>query len=184
MNRGDISYSVIAIVMHHLTSVDKWKSNHVDLISETGDQLYIDSYIAYGPRDEKLGLENIIRKFYMSNLSIHITIYKPIISDMFVISKISNILQAYFQQETYCIFSYSNQWVSLFFKSGLFYMFEPHACNLQGDHVRRNESGSAVLIRFTSLERLANKLFQNLFTADESSSRTFTLWLIDVNIKN
>lgn len=170
--------------MHHLTTVDNWKSNHIDLICEAGDQLYIDSYIAYGPRDEKLGLENVIRKFYFNNLHIHITIYKPIISDMFIISKINNVLQAFFQQETYCIFSFLNQWVSLFFKSGLYYMFDPHECNLQGDHVRRDESGSAILMKFVSLESLVNKLFQNLFIADDSSATMFSVWLIDANIKN
>lgn len=180
---ADISHNVVAIVMHHLRNIEKWKSSDIDLILDIGDQLYIDSYIAYCPKDRKLGLENIIRKFYINNLAIHITVYKPIISEMFVISTINNILQVFFQQETFCIFSYNNQWVSLFFKSGLFYMFNPHECNLQGDNVKKGESGSAVLIRFENLENLAVKLFHNLFIADESSAKMFTLWSIDVNVK-
>lgn len=182
-SNADISYCVVAVVMHHLQSVEKWKSYDIDLILDIGDQLYVDSYIAYGPKDKKLGLENIIRKFYMNNLVIHITVYKPIISEMFLVSTINNILQVYFQQQTFCIFSYMNQWVSLFFKSGLFYMFNPHECNLQGDHVKQGESGSTVLIRFDNLDNLAVKLFHNLFVADESSARMFTLWSIDVNVK-
>lgn len=182
-NNADISHSVIAIVMHHLNNVEKWKSPDIDLILDIGDQLYIDSYIAYCPKDKKLGLENIIRKFYMNNLAIHLTVYKPIISDFFIVSTINNILQVYFQQETYCILSYNNQWVSLFFKSGLFYVFNPHACTLQGDSVKHGESGSAVLIRCLNLENLVLNLFHNLFIADESSARMFTLWSIDVNVK-
>lgn len=170
--------------MHHLTTVNQWKSHNLDLILNIGDQLYIDSYIAYGPKDKKLGLENIMRKFYLNNLTIHITVYKPVISEMFIVSKIVNILQVYFQQETFCMLSYMNAWVSIFFKSGLFYMFDPHACNLHGDHVREGQTGSAVLIKFQNLDNLAVKLFHNLFVAEESSARMFSVWLVDVEIKN
>lgn len=169
--------------MHNLLSVDKWKSKHIDLILEIGDHLYIDSYISYGPKDKKLGLENIIRKFYMNNLTVHVTIYKPVVSDMFIISSINNVLQVFFQQESCCVFSYMNQWVTLFARSGLFYMFDPHECNIRGDHVSKGELGSAALIRFDNLDNLVVKLFNNLFLPIESSARMFTLWLIDVNIK-
>lgn len=167
-----------------MTNIEKWNSHNIDLILDIGDQLYIDSYIAYGPKDKKLGLENILRKFYMNNLTIHITVYQPIVSELFVISKIANILQIFFQQETFCMITYMNQWVSLFFKKGLFYMFDPHRSNSQGDHVKKGESGSAVLLRFTNLETLAVKLFHNLFVTGESSARMFTVYLIDVSIKN
>lgn len=179
----DICQCVVAIIMHNLLMVDKWKSKQIDLILEIGDHLYIDSYIAYGPKDKKLGLENVIRKFYMNNLTIHVTIYKPVVSEIFVISSINNVLQVFFQQESHCIFSYMNQWVTLFAKSGLFYMFDPHECNIQGDHVNKGEMGSAVLIRFDNLDNLVLKLYNNVFLPVESSATNFTLWLVDVSVK-
>lgn len=182
-NNADICQCVTAIVMHNLLMVENWKSKHIDLILNIGDHLYLDSYIAYGPKDKKLGLENIIRKFYMNNLRIHVTVYKPVVSEMFIISSINNVLQVFFQQETCCIFSYMNQWVTLFFRGGLFYMYDPHASNLQGDHMLKGESGSAILMRFNNLDNLVGRLFNNLFIPIESSARMFTLWLIDVTVK-
>lgn len=154
------------------------------MILDIGKLLYVDSYIAYGPADKKLGMENVMRKFQMDKNSIHITVYKPIVSGMFFVSNIMNILQVYFQQETYCVLSYMNQWVSLFFKSGLFYMFDSNACDLNAAHVRQGESGSAVLVKFNKLDNLASKLFDNLFIADEASARMFNVWLVDVDIRD
>lgn len=59
-----------SVVMHSVLSIEDWNYRHIDLILDTGDQLFIDSYIAYGPKDPKLGMENILRKFFMGNLEV------------------------------------------------------------------------------------------------------------------
>lgn len=183
-DNSDMTNAIVAVVMHHINTVDNWRSFDLDVIIDIGNQLFIDSYIAYGPKDKKLGLENIMRKFFMNNLSIHITIYKPVVNEMFIISKINDILQVYFQQETYCILSYMNQWVSIFFKGGLFYLFDSHGGNLEGERVKHGEPGSAFLMKFNDLEKLAAQLFHNLFIPEQSSAKMFSLWLIDVEVKN
>lgn len=63
-------YVFFSVVMHSVLSIEDWNYRHIDLILDTGDQLFIDSYIAYGPKDPKLGMENILRKFFMGNLEV------------------------------------------------------------------------------------------------------------------
>ncbi|CAH1989161.1 unnamed protein product [Acanthoscelides obtectus] len=54
-NNQDIPNCIVCLVLHHLVTVENWNAKHIDLILDVGDQLYIDSYIAYGPKDLKLG---------------------------------------------------------------------------------------------------------------------------------
>lgn len=88
-NNQDIPNSIVSIVMHHICPVDKWNSQNIDMILDVGNQLYRDSYIACGPKDNKLGVENIMRKFHMNLYSIHVTIYKPIYSAQFYVVDIT-----------------------------------------------------------------------------------------------
>ncbi|CAG9829599.1 unnamed protein product [Diabrotica balteata] len=116
-NNQDIPNCIVALVMNHLVSVERWTFKNIDLILVTGNQLYVDSYIAYGPKDLKLGMENIVRKFYLQHLTIHVTIYKPILSNVFTEECLSKTLSVFFTQEQHCILNHQNQWVALFFKS-------------------------------------------------------------------
>ncbi|KAJ8954144.1 hypothetical protein NQ318_005738 [Aromia moschata] len=192
-NNQDIPNCIVALVMHSLFSVDNWAAKHVDQILDTGDQLYIDSYIAYAPRDKKLGPENIMRKFYLKVLEIHVTIYKPIVSDVFNVGTLSRILEVYFQQEAFCMLSFENQWVSIVFKSGYFYMFDPHERDIEGSPVKKGENGTAVVLRYDNLTSLSVKAVQNLYESceeereeqqeGEDEVKKFTLWLISVQMR-
>lgn len=140
--------------MHSVLSIEDWNHRHIDLILDTGDQLYIDSYIAYGPDDPQLGMENILRKFFMGSLEVrrfkiliedgelilfefqvHVTIYKPIIKEVFTASRLNCVLEAFFQQETVGIINYNQQWISIFFKSGYYFMFDPHDRDIEGTQI-------------------------------------------------
>ncbi|XP_060534309.1 uncharacterized protein LOC132706789 [Cylas formicarius] len=181
-NNQDIPNCIVSVVMNSLIPVNEWTSKHIDLILDTGEQLYIDSYIAYGPRDKKLGMENVLRKFYMGNLEVHVTIYKPVITEVMTASKLLSILEGYFQQESFCILSYRDQYVSLFSKSGYFYLFDPHERNIQGNLVVGGDTGTAVVVRFDCVDSTASKVIRNLSSANEEYA-DFSLWLTSVKIK-
>lgn len=182
-NNQDITNCFVAIVMHKLLPVDRWTTKDIDMMLDAGDQLYIDSYIAYGPKKPKLGLENIIRKFFFRSTEIHVTVYQSIISDVFNVSNLNRILNVYFQQESYCILSYADQWVTVFTKEGYFYLFDPHERDIEGNAVKKNEQGTAVVVRFGDLNGLTLKLVQNLYVYTEEVSERFDLWLISVETK-
>lgn len=191
-NNQDIPNSIVAIVMHHISTVDNWNSKHIDLILDTAEQLYIDSYIVYGPKDKKLGLENIVRNFFMGQISVHVTVYQPIFTDLFIAGNISKALNVYFHQEMFCMLNYMNQWVSIFCKSGFFYLFDPHERDIKGNLLKKGQKGTAVVNRFNNLDNLIIKLVQNLSveenpdkeeTLEEPSIKSFSLWLISVDIR-
>ncbi|CAH1118614.1 unnamed protein product [Phaedon cochleariae] len=182
-NNQDIPNCITAVVMHHLTSIDSWNYRNIDLILDTGNQLYVDSYIAYGPKDKKLGMENVLRKFYLKNMVVHVTIYKPIVSDAFTTASVNRVLNIFFQQEQYCLLSYCDQWVSLFFKGGLYYLFDPHERGVEGSLVGKEQRGTAVVVRCDSLGNLVSKLVSNLFVDENEGEDNFTLWLLTVQLK-
>ncbi|XP_028139261.2 uncharacterized protein LOC114333567 isoform X2 [Diabrotica virgifera virgifera] len=198
-NNQDIPNCIVALVMNHLVSLERWTFKNIDLILVTGNQLYVDSYIAYGPKDLKLGMENIVRKFFLQHLTIHVTIYKPILSNVFTEDCLSRTLSVFFTQEQHCILNHQNQWVALFFKSGQFYMFDPHERDLEGFSIGQEccGCGAAILMRFDDVDRLVYRLISNLTpkhveirevnheaedTEDEDES-LFTLWLASIEIK-
>ncbi|XP_023310426.1 uncharacterized protein LOC111691585 [Anoplophora glabripennis] len=182
-NNQDITNCIVSIVMHKLIPIDTWTSKHIDLVLDTGDQLYIDSYIAYSPKDKKLGLENVVRKFFLNNIEIHVTVYKPIISDIFNMSNLIRILNVYFQQESYCMLSYLDQWVSIFTRTGFFYLFDPHERDVEGNPLKQKEEGTAVVVRFDNLISLTLKMVQNMYLDLETTVKEFSLWLISVESK-
>ncbi|XP_074039685.1 uncharacterized protein [Leptinotarsa decemlineata] len=182
-NNQDIPNCISAVVMHHLLSIEFWSSKTIDQILDAGNQLYTDSYIAYGPKDKKLGMENVLRKFFMGKLTIHVSIYKPIISDLFTFENLNRILNIFFQQEQFCIMSYYNQWVSIFFKGGLFYVFDPHERNINGNILKKEENGVAVVVRFENINDLATKLISNFFVDEEECDQQFTLWILSVEMR-
>lgn len=63
---------------------------------------------------------------------VHVTVYKPILTEVFTVSKLSSVLEALFQQETVSILNYKQDWITLFFKGGFYFMFDPHARNIEG----------------------------------------------------
>ncbi|XP_050312068.1 uncharacterized protein LOC126747451 [Anthonomus grandis grandis] len=181
-NKQDIPNCIASVVMHSVLSIEDWNYRHIDLILDTGDQLYIDSYIAYGPTDPKLGMENIVRKFFMGTLEVHVTIYKPIITEVFTTSKLTMVLEAFFQQETVCVLNFSQLWVSVFFKGGFFYLFDPHERDMEGNIPKSGQEGTAVVVRFDNINAMALKIINNL-GGNTDQTETFSLWIISVESK-
>ncbi|CAG9853719.1 unnamed protein product [Phyllotreta striolata] len=195
-NNQDLPMSIIALVMHVLFSIENWTYKNVDLVLDTGNQLYLDSYIAYGPKDPKLGPENIIRKFFLKHLTIKVTIYKPIVTDEFVCTSLLRVLGIFFSQEPFCLFYHKNQWVALIAKAGYFYLFDPHPRDLEGcaiEKIDKCEPGTAVVVKCDSVERLVCRLLENLTLPPQENGtdsmeqnaeeNSFTLWLISVAIR-
>ncbi|XP_076256073.1 uncharacterized protein LOC143193632 [Rhynchophorus ferrugineus] len=183
-NKQDIPNCIASVVMHSLVSIEDWNYKHIDIILDTGDQLYIDSYIAYGPKDPKLGMENILRKFYWQNLEVHVTVYKPIKTEILTNNRLNGVLETYFQQENFCIFQCVNDYISLFFKGGYYFMFDPHERDMEGNIPKPDKEGTAIVMRFDSIKPLSIKIIQNLCKdTEEEEKTTFTLWLISVDTK-
>ncbi|KAL1502116.1 hypothetical protein ABEB36_007308 [Hypothenemus hampei] len=183
-NKQDIPNCIASIVMHSVLSIEDWNYRHIDLILDTGNQLYIDSYIAYGPKDPQLGMENILRKFFMESLEVHVTIYKPVVTEIFSVSKLNMVFEAFFQQETTCILQYDRKWISLFFKSGYYYMFDPHERDIEGNALKKEQKkGTAVVIRFDNLNGLTLKVINNLGGNNDIEEEKFTLWIMTVESK-
>lgn len=206
-NNQDLPMCIVSLVMHILFSIENWTYKNIDLVLDTGNQLYLDSYIAYGPKDLKLGPENIIRKFFLRHLTIKVIVYKPIITEEFNCTILNRVLNIYFSQEPFCMLSHFNQWVSLIAKSGHFYMFDPHERDIEGnvmDDSNKGEYATAVVIKCGSVESLVERLITNLSyvppTIEPSNQNVgkdneshvdnetveenlFTLWLISVDIR-
>ncbi|XP_019769617.1 uncharacterized protein LOC109544047 isoform X1 [Dendroctonus ponderosae] len=181
-NKQDIPNCIASVVMHSVLSIEDWNHRHIDLILDTGDQLYIDSYIAYGPDDPQLGMENILRKFFMGSLEVHVTIYKSIITEAFTASRLNCVLEAFFQQETVGIINYNRQWISVFFKSGYYFMFDPHERDIEGNPISDSEHGSAAVVRFDSLNGMTLKIINNL-GGNAEENEEFMLWIMSVEPK-
>lgn len=184
-NNQDITNCMAAIVAHTMHPIQSWTAKDVDAVLDAGDQLYVDSYIAYAPRDKKLGPENVIRNFYVGESRVHVTVYKPIISDVFNVNNLNRILNVYFQQESHCMLSYAGQWVSIFAKEGYFYVFDPHERNMEGNRVKRDEEGWATVVKLGDSNGLTLKLVQNLFLdlEEAQAAEKFYVWLISVEVK-
>ncbi|XP_044763345.1 uncharacterized protein LOC123320203 [Coccinella septempunctata] len=156
----DIPVCIVAFVANQIVPISEWTWKEVDAVLDTGDQLYIDSYIAYGPRNKKLGLENVIRNIFIMNNRAHVTIYKPIAILGFHANQLTRNFDKWFLDENFCMLNYMDQWVGVFFKKGYYFLFDPHERGATG--CRAKEEGAACVLRFERLEDLAQKLINNL----------------------
>ncbi|KAK5638441.1 hypothetical protein RI129_012736 [Pyrocoelia pectoralis] len=178
----DIANCFAAFVVHRLSPVSSWHYKHIDMILDVGDQLYKDSYITYCPRNPKLGMENILRKVFIKEVEVALTVYKAVMMNMLNAPNLELALLNYFQQEQFCIISTRNEHVAVFFKEGLYYIFDPHDCDVEGN---RNESGVACVMKFPSIPNLVSKYIANYAKADDDSEFTITLITVgSIVVKN
>lgn len=202
-NKQDIPNCIVAYVMSRLQPIDMWHHKHIDLILDVGEQLYIDSYITYGPKDPMLGLKNVLRKFYLNDVKVssfkhqwqikatitiinpfkvRIGIFRPLITDSFLLS---NLMVAYtnlFQQENFGLLNACGKWVAVFFKAGYYYVFYPRDTDLTGSKVPPGK-GWAACVRYPTIKDLAWALLMNMIDTPSDPIGSFqitTLFVKDV----
>lgn len=160
-NHQDIPNCIVAYVMNRLQPIDGWRYKHVDIVLDAGEQLYVDSYITYKPQDLKLGLKNVMRTFCIKDVKVHVGIYKPSIREPFLLSNLKTAFSNWFQQETFAMLGACNKWISVFVKSGLYYVFDPHDYNHEGKKAEIGK-GCAVVMRYETIETMAAAILNNL----------------------
>ncbi|XP_045468526.1 uncharacterized protein LOC123676579 [Harmonia axyridis] len=163
----DIPVCIVAFVANHIVPISEWTWKEIDAVLDTGDQLYIDSYIAYSPRNKKLGLENIIRNIFIMNNRAHVTIYKPISILGFHANQLTRNFDKWFLDENFCMLNYMDQWVGVFFKKGYYFLFDPNQRGALG--CRSAVEGAACVLRFEKLDDLSQRLVNNLLPADQNA---------------
>lgn len=170
--------------MHQIESIEFWSHKNIDQILDTGDQIYIDSYITYGPKNLKLGMENVLRKFLFDDKKVHITVYKPVVSTMYTkLANLNRIMGTFFQQEQCCLVSHDGRWATVILKGGYYYVFDPYDHDVNGNEAE-NGLGWAVVYKFENIDSMIRKLVTNFGIDAGNGERPFRVWLIDVDIKN
>ncbi|KAL3271902.1 hypothetical protein HHI36_022372 [Cryptolaemus montrouzieri] len=164
----DIPVCIVAFVANCIVPISEWTWKEIDAVLDTGDQLYIDSYIAYSPRDKKLGLENVVRNIFIMNKKAHVTIYKPITLFGFHSNQLARNFEKWFLDENFCMVNYLDQWVGVFFKKGYYFLFDPHERGPTG--CRGGQDGAACVLKFEKIEDLATKLINNLLPTNLNSN--------------
>lgn len=172
----DIPNCFAAFVVHRLSPIPNWHHKHIDMILDVGDQLYKDSYITYAPKDPKLGMANVLRKVFIKEVSVSLNVYKPVMTNALTNFNLEMALLNYFQQEQFCIISAQEEHVAVFFKEGLYYMFDPHDRDLEGN---RCTCGNACVLRFQCLPSLVKKYVENM-TSIYDPVGEFTITLVTV----
>ncbi|KAK9886347.1 hypothetical protein WA026_015864 [Henosepilachna vigintioctopunctata] len=155
-----IPVCIVSFVAHAILPVMNWTWKEIDAVLDTGDQLYIDSYIAYSPRDKRLGLQNVLRNIYIMDKKAHVTIYKPIKVMGFTPDQLARNLEKWFLDQNFCMLEYLDQWVGIFFKKGYYFLFDPHERGPRGCKTKKD--GAACVIRFELLEELSTRLVTTL----------------------
>ncbi|KAB0791417.1 hypothetical protein PPYR_03217 [Photinus pyralis] len=169
----DIANCFAAFVVHRLSLISTWHYRQIDMILDVGDQLYKDSYITYSPRNPKLGMANILRKVFIKDVEVALKVYKPVMKNTLSAPNLELALINYFQQEQFCVLSTRNEHVALFFREGLYYIFDPHDCDLEGN--RTAECGVACIVKFQTIPNLVAKYVANYTRPDEGDVFTITL---------
>lgn len=158
----DITTNMSCLVYMKLVKPDlsKWNAQVLESVMKLGYQLYVDSYNTYKPKDVKLGLANVVRQFIVKEkLQVFFDISKPIIGGVFNVDTVTDLLQRYFEKESFCLLTYGGKWVSVYSKSGFIYYFDPYSRSLIGDVCDR---GSGILMKISTVKGAAVRIVNNL----------------------
>ncbi|EFA04883.1 hypothetical protein TcasGA2_TC014944 [Tribolium castaneum] len=156
----DLPVNVAALVLMRIASdLSKWTYKQMEVVIETGYQLYVDSYNAYKPTTSKLLLPHVLRRVLLRELEVKIDIRRPVDCGPFTKKNVMAQVSHFFTSTNFFFLNYEEFLISLYFKSGYYFMFDPYSRDLNGN---KCEKGSAVLMRFGSLEGLVEKILRNL----------------------
>lgn len=172
-NYQSVQNSLVALVMLKLYDPAKWNGNYIDIVLDSADVLYKDSYTYYRPKDPIIGLANTLRTFYIMKSQIKTTFYKPTISGKCCYDDLNRGLLNFFMSTDMAIIVAKKLAVATFRKAGQYYMFDPHDRDMMGV---KCSNGVACLMRFDYLENMVKKYLENCNDEED----TFILWPIKV----
>lgn len=178
-NYQDLTNSIAAYVMHYLLPINSWFHEHIDLVLDVGNQLYIDSYVVYCPRDRRLGLRDVLRSFWINNVFVNIVIYKPVIEQPFLYSNVMVAFTNLFQQRNICLFGACGKWVMVTFKTGYYFLFDPRDKDIDGRKVEAGK-GSATVIRYDTIGDLTTGLLYTIVDDAKEEIGNFVVVLLTV----
>lgn len=178
-NYQDITNAIAAYVMHYLVPINSWYHEYIDNVLDVGNQLYMDSYLVYSPRDRYLGLRDVLRSFWIKNVLVNIVIFKPVIEEPFLHTNVVVAFTNLFQQRNICLFGACNKWVLIVFKSGFYYLFDPRDKDMEGRKVEPG-TGSATVIRYETLGDLASGLLYTMVDDVKDEIGNFSVVLLTV----
>ncbi|XP_044261040.1 uncharacterized protein LOC123009011 [Tribolium madens] len=177
---SDLSVNYIAFT-YFLTSpdLDSWSWYHIEMVLQLGKQLHIDSIVAYKLPEKRLSIFEVLRTFECGNRIIKLKVHKPI-----VVSKLSKFnvvksLESVFLSLECFLFVYCDWVVTLCLKSGFYYMFDPYNRDLNGNRIE--EGGSAVMMKFSDVDALTEKIVHN-FGGFEDEEEEFVLLFLEIGL--
>lgn len=157
-NHQQIPNCLVAIVMSKLHPPNTWTYKNIEIILDSGDTLYKDSWWFYKPLNPDLGLKNVLRTFYIQCCKFTTNIFKPAILGDMVFRALYVGLLNFFLHETSGIVVSTRITVAVFQKAGYYYIFDPYDRDKEGQPV---PCGCACVMRFTNVEDLTRKLLIN-----------------------
>lgn len=179
-NYQDLTNSIAAYVLHYLLPINTWFHEHIDLVLDVGNQLYVDSYVVYSPRERRLGLRDVLRSFWINNVFVNIIIYKPVIEQPFLHTNVVVALTNLFQQRNICLFGGAcNKWVMVVFKAGYYYLFDPRDKDMDGRKVEAG-NGSATVVRYETINDLTSGLLYTMIDDAKEEIGNFSVVLLMV----
>lgn len=178
-NYQDLTNSIAAYVMHYLLPINSWFHEHIDLVLNVGNQLYIDSYVVYCPRDRRLGLRDVLRSFWINNVFVNIVIFKPVIEQPFLHTNVVVALTNLFQQRNICLFGACNKWMMVVFKMGFYFLFDPRDKDIDGKKMEEGK-GSASVIRYDTISDLTSGLLYTSLDDAKDEIGSFSVVLLTV----
>lgn len=178
-NNQDIPNCLAAYVLHRLQSIDVWHYKHIDTILSVGEQLYVDSYICYKPKDVKLGLNNVVRSFCIRDCQVNVEIFKPAIKQALLLSNLRTAFSNWFQQESCAMLGAYNKWVTIILKGGMYYLFDPHDHDHEGKKTPYGK-GCAVVMRYETIHSLADGVLMYMIDNPNDPIGNFQMVLLSV----
>lgn len=173
-NYQTIPNALIGLVMLKLHDPIKWNGNYIDIVLDSADVLYKDSFTHFRPKEPKLGLCNTLRTFFIMEVQIRTTVFKPTISGKCCYDDLNRGLLNFFMNINLAIIFAKNLTVAALQKGGQYYMFDPHDRDMMGVKCSK---GVACLMRFDHLENLVMKYLENC----DDEEDTFSLWPIRID---
>lgn len=157
-NHQAIPNALVAIVMSKLHEPSTWTYKNIEIVLDSGDVLYKDSWWFYKPLNPILGLKNVLRTFHIEHAKFSTNIYKSAIMGDLVFRALYVGLLNFFLHETSGIVTTKVYNVAVFQKAGFYYLFDPYDRDREGRCVK---CGCACVLRFESVELMAKKILDN-----------------------
>lgn len=175
--------SVVAyIIIKTSTDLNKWTYKHLDLLLQAGDQFFVDSFNAYHPPSSKITLETLLRRVIIKDREVKIEIKTPKERGHFdqehLLADVINV----FNLTTSCILNFQDYFITLYFKSGYYYVFDPYGLDLSGS--RNNDDGVAALMRYSNLDTMVQDIINNLVKSYDHENNYVLIFLGIQNVQS